>query len=537
MTALRFSLDTPLLRSAASIVKALRGHGFAAYFVGGCVRDLFMGEMPKDIDIATNATPDVIQEIFPNTVAVGEQFGVVIAIHEGIRFEIATFRSDAGYRDGRHPDSVRYSMTPEEDARRRDFTINALFYDPLEERLLDFHGGQRDIEQKVIRAIGNARERFREDRLRMMRAVRFAARFESGIESGTRQAIIDAASEINQVSAERLHDELTRILTEGHSHPGFVLLDELGLLQVLLPELIAMKGVDQPPEFHPEGDVWVHTLLLLKRMDETKEVLGVRGQEIGGRGHPVACDRGLELKSEAGSRRREARGQKPEAKGRMISFNTDNRHLTTDNLPPPPDTRHPAPGPSLPWRLDPATYPSTILAWGALLHDVGKPATFRRAPDRIRFDGHMDLGAKISRQIGRRLRMSNEEGEAIAELVLDHLKFKDAQKMRPATLKRFVRREHFAEHLELHRLDCLACHGNLDGYNYTRDFVQSLKPEEARPKPILTGDDLIDLGYTPGPEFKKILTALEDAQLENQITDRESAMEYLRQKFPPAREI
>lgn len=528
MTALRFSLDTPLLGSAASIVKTLRGRGFAAYFVGGCVRDLVMREKPKDVDIATDATPDMIQEIFPNTVAVGEQFGVVIVIHEGIRFEVATFRSDAGYRDGRHPDSVRYSKFPKEDAGRRDFTINAMFYDPLEGQLHDFHGGEQDIEQKVIRAIGDPRERFREDRLRMMRAVRFAARFESGIESETRQAIIDAASEINQVSAERLHDELTRILTEGHSHPGFVLLDELGLLHELLPELIDMKGVEQPPEFHPEGDVWVHTKLLLKFMDETKRKVSLAGGQVsddGGR---------REVSRRQGE---ESRSQKSEKEGEISSSPSGTWHPTPDTLTLLPDTRHLAPGPSLPWRLDPATYPSRILAWGALLHDVGKPLTFRRAPDRIRFDGHMDLGAKMSRQIGRRLRMSNDDVEAIAELVLDHLKFKDVQKMRPATLKRFVRREHFAEHLELHRLDCRACHGNLEGYNYTRNFVQSLKPEEARPKPILTGDDLIDLGYTPGPDFKKILTALEDAQLENTITDRESALEYLRQRFPPAKGI
>ncbi|MBZ5534962.1 MAG: HDIG domain-containing protein [Acidobacteriia bacterium] len=527
MTAIQFPLDTPLLRSAAAIVKVLRDHNFEAYFVGGCVRDLVMGRVPKDVDIATSATPDVVQEIFPSTVAVGESFGVVIVLREGIHFEVATFRSDNAYSDGRRPDSVSYSASAAEDSRRRDFTINALFYDPLEARLLDFHGGRDDIERKIVRAIGSPGERFREDKLRMLRAVRFAARFGFMIEAGTRQAIVDAAAEIKQVSAERQRDELTRILTEGHSQRGFRLLDDLGVLAYLLPEVRDLKGVEQPPEFHPEGDVWEHTMLLLHCMDETKkEVSGVGGQASG-----KSMEGG-----EPGSQKLEVRGQKPDAKGensevggrksetakgRASAF-SGNWELATGNFP-------------LPWNLSPVSYPTPLLAWAALLHDIGKPATFRRAPDRIRFDGHVETGARMARQIGRRFRMSNEETEAIAELVLDHLRFKDVQKMRPSTLKRFVRREQFAEHLELHRLDCLACHGNLEAYYFTRAYAQTLTPEEARPKPFLTGSDLIDLGYAPGPEFKKILTALEDAQLENQIKDRESALEYLQRRFPPGR--
>ncbi|MGB7624147.1 MAG: HDIG domain-containing metalloprotein [Terriglobia bacterium] len=531
MSAARFLLNTPLLQTATAIVKTLHENGFAAYFVGGCVRDLVMGRQPKDVDIATSAPPDSVQELFPNTVAVGEQFGVVIVILNNIHFEVATFRAEGSYSDGRHPDQVRYSNSPEEDAKRRDFTLNALFYDPVEGKLLDFHEGRQDIERRIIRAIGNPQQRLQEDKLRMLRAVRFAVRFDSIIETETEQAIVAAASEITQVSPERLRDELTRILTEGHSHRGFHLLEELGLLAILLPELIAMKGVEQPPEFHPEGDVWVHTMRLLKFMDETKE-------EVSGVGCPVLGESGKAR--EPGSQKSEVTAQKPEVGSQKLEdaerrslASPGNGQMTTGDLLLHPDTRHPTPDTSTPWQLDPEDYPTPILAWGALLHDVGKPSTFRLATDRIRFDGHMEVGARMARQIGHRFRMSNEEIELLAELVLEHLKFKDVQKMRPSTLKRFVRREHFAVHLELHRLDCLACHGNLEAYHFTRGYAEALKPEDARPKPLLTGNDLIGLGYTPGPEFKKILTALEDAQLENQITDRESALDYLQKRYPP----
>jgi tRNA nucleotidyltransferase/poly(A) polymerase len=534
MSAARFLLDTPLLQTASAIVKTLHENGFAAYFVGGCVRDLVMGRQPKDVDIATSAPPDRVQELFPNTVAVGEQFGVVIVILNNIHFEVATFRSEGSYSDGRHPDQVRYSNSPEEDAKRRDFTLNALFYDPVEGKLLDFHEGRQDIERRIIRAIGNPQQRLQEDKLRMLRAVRFAVRFDSVIETETGRAIVAAAGEIKQVSPERLRDELTRILTEGHSHRGFLLLEDLGLLAILLPELIAMKGVEQPPEFHPEGDVWVHTMRLLKFMDETKQELRVSGQWAVGSGQLMANDEESEKDREVRSQRLATRSQKLETKAAVTHPLTEDGPQTSDmgTLP----TAH-RPLPTAPWQLDPEDYPTPILAWGALLHDVGKPSTFRLAPDRIRFDGHMEVGARMARQIGHRFRMSNEEIELLAELVLEHLKFKDVQKMRPSTLKRFVRREHFAEHLELHRLDCLACHGNLEAYHFTRGYAEALKPEEARPNPILTGNDLIDLGYTPGPEFKKILTALEDAQLENQITDRKSALDYLQLKFPPGRVV
>ena len=529
MSIVSSALNRPVLKTAISIVKALEAHGHAAYLVGGCVRDLVMGVDPREADIATSATPDVVQEIFPDTIAVGQQFGVILVRTDGLSFEVATFRSDSAYSDGRHPDAVTYARTAEEDSRRRDFTINALFYDPVKDALLDFHGGREDIRQKRIRAIGIPRERFQEDRLRLLRAVRFAVRFGFEIETETRQAIVESAAAVQHVSAERVRDELTKILTEGHSYPGFQMLEELALLDFWLPELKEMQGVEQPPEFHPEGDVWVHTMLLLKFMD-------TRGEEVRGR-RSAGSLADVRYEGRAGS---EGSGQTAGGTEKGRCEEAEKKKLKDLEIEAgPPSSRVPVSPPRLPGfspahtsHLAPHTYPSTLLAWGALLHDVGKPATFERAPDRIRFNGHVELGATIARKIGRRFRMSNDFIDALAELVLDHLKFKDVFHMKASTLKRFVRRPAFPEHLELHRLDCLASHGNLEAYDFVRDYALSLKPEEARPQPLLTGHDLIRLGYTAGPQFKSILTVLEDEQLESRVTDREAAIRYVKDKFP-----
>ena len=294
--------------------------GHQAYLVGGCVRDLLLGREPADYDVATDATPDEVMRIFPETYAVGAQFGVVLVpVRDagGNTVEVATFRSDIGYSDGRHPDQVRFSKSAQEDVERRDFTINGLLLDPINDEVLDFVGGRKDLEAGIIRTIGRPELRFAEDKLRMLRAVRFAARFGYTIEPETFAAIQKLAAGIHQVSRERVRDELTKMLTEGHARQAFLLLDETGLLHEVLPEISAMKGVQQPPEFHPEGDVFVHTLLLLQKLP------------------------------------------------------------------------HPCP---------------PTLAWGALLHDVGKPPTFRVAPDRIRFDNHVDVGVKMAEEICRRLR-------------------------------------------------------------------------------------------------------------------------------------
>jgi len=449
---------------ATEILETLERHGHSAYLVGGCVRDLLLGREPADYDIATDATPTEVMEIFPESYDVGAQFGVILVpapqgrskerkdkivvtapSHDMV--EVATFRSDVGYSDGRHPDQVRFSRSPREDVERRDFTINGLLLDPRTNEVLDFIDGRNDLRARVIRTIGKPAERFREDKLRMLRAVRFAARFQFNIETGTLQAIQRLASEIHQVSRERVRDELTKMLTEGRARSAFLRLDQTGLLHQVLPEIAAMKGVEQSPKFHPEGDVFVHTLLLLDKL-------------------PFPC---------------------------------------------PP-----------------------TLAWGALLHDVGKPPTFRRAADRIRFDEHVEVGVRMAEEICRRLRFSNHDTEQILALVANHMRFADVARMKDSTFKKFVRMAHFDEHLELHRLDCQASHGDLKLYQFTKDKVSSMPPEAIRPAPLITGEDLIAAGHKPGPRFKEILAAVEDAQLEGRLETKAQAMELVDREFPLA---
>ncbi len=452
---------TAVLKSfATSIVQTLRQHGFQGYLVGGCVRDLLLDREPKDYDVATSATPEQVMGIFPETYAVGAQFGVVLVpapnrdvdpeVAEDISskshaVEVATFRSDIGYSDGRHPDEVRFSRDPREDVARRDFTINGMLLDPVNGEVLDFVGGRQDLQDGIIRTIGDPEQRFAEDKLRMLRAVRFAARFQYSIEPGTFTAIQKQADQTQVVSRERVRDELTRMLTEGNARRALLLLDESGLLNQVLPAISAMKGVEQPPEFHPEGDVFVHTLLLL------------------------------------------------------------------DNLP------NPCP---------------LTLAWGALLHDVGKPPTFRVAPDRIRFDGHVEVGVKMAEEICRDLRFSNDETEQILALVDNHMRFGQATRMKESTLKRFLRLPLFEQHLALHRADCLASHRNLGTYEFVQQKRAEIPPEKMRPVPLVTGDDLIAAGHAPGPKFREILNAVEDAQLEGRLPSRDAALEFVRREFP-----
>jgi poly(A) polymerase len=459
---------------AISIVRALRESGHQAYLCGGCVRDLLLGQEPADYDVTTDAIPDQVMRIFPETYAVGAQFGVVLVpIPRGADpadentaamitnataadnrnpvsakanvVEVATFRSDVSYSDGRHPDEVRFSKDPREDVERRDFTINGLLMDPVSGEVLDFVEGRKDLEARIVRAIGDPERRFAEDKLRMLRAVRFAARFGYAIDPRTFRAIQELAPKIHQVSHERVRDELSKMLTEGHARQAFLLLDESDLLQEVLPEISAMKGVEQPPQYHPEGDVFVHTLLLL------------------------------------------------------------------ENLP------HPCPA---------------TLAWGALLHDVGKPPTFRVAPDRIRFDGHVEVGVKMAEEICRRLRFSNDDTEQILALVNHHMRFGQITLMKESTLKKFLRMPKFEEHLDLHRMDCQASHGDLSSYGFAKGKLASIPPEKMRPAPLVTGNDLIAAGYAPGPRFKEILSAVEDGQLEGRLQTKEAAMELIAKEFP-----
>lgn len=427
---------------AHSIIEKLQASGHQGWLVGGCVRDRLLGREAEDYDVATDARPERIMDLFPRSGSVGAHFGVVLVRGDGCQVEVATFRSDESYSDGRRPDSVRFQTDPREDALRRDFTVNALFYDPIGDRLLDFAGGRADLEHRLIRAIGDPDARFAEDHLRLLRAVRFAARLGFEIEPVTMEAIRRTHRQILTVSAERIRDELVRILTEGGARRGFEMLDETGLLEDVLPEVAAMKGVAQPPEYHPEGDVWTHTLLLLERLER----------------------------------------------------------------------------------------PTATLAVGALLHDVGKPPTFRVA-ERIRFDGHVEAGVELARVILHRLRFSNHQTEQVVALVGNHMRFKDAPNMRASTLKRFMRTPRFEEHLELHRLDCLSSNGRLDTWRMVKSRYELMPPEELKPPPLVTGEDLIAEGYQPGPEFGRMLRVVEDAQLEGRIGSREEALALVREQF------
>ena len=451
--------DTNPFQAALHIVERLRERGYQAYFAGGCVRDLLLGLVPKDYDVATDATPEKVLLGFDRTFSVGMHFGVVIVCTANrdagceVQTEVATFRADGQYTDGRRPDEVSYSDTAEQDVLRRDFTVNGMMLDPvgltaenLHSHVLDFVGGQADLDAKTLRAIGDPERRFAEDKLRMLRAVRFAARLGFTIEPVTMQAIQRQASTIAQVSNERVRDELTKMLTEGQPRRAFELLDESGLLPHVLPEVAAMKGVEQPPEWHPEGDVWVHTLLLLEKLPK----------------HPAAT-----------------------------------------------------------------------LAWGALLHDVGKPPCYRPLnpadeKPRIRFNGHAEVGATLARHILNRLRFSNSDTDQIVALVANHMRFGDVKAMKQSTLKRFFRLHDFPEHLALHWLDVTASHNLLGMYDYAREHYYAAPPEEHKPAPLLTGRDLIDAGLRPGPRFKQLLSDIEDAQLEGTITTRNEAINLLR---------
>jgi poly(A) polymerase len=452
--------------TAREIVMALRGAGHHAYFAGGCVRDLLLGAEPKDFDVATNATPDVVMKMFAKTYSVGAHFGVVLVCSPAadgmeITTEVATFRHDGAYSDGRRPDAVKFSTDPREDVLRRDFTINGMLLDPIVydetadagAATLDYVGGREDLKAGVVRAIGEPGLRFAEDKLRMLRAVRFAARLEFEVETRTMAAIRATASEIGQVSSERIRDELILMLTEGHARRAMELLDTSGLLTYVLPEPLRMKGVEQPPQFHPEGDVWLHTMLLLEK-------------------------------------------------------------------------------------LKPGVSPT--LAWGALLHDIGKPATFRppdpkKLGDRIRFDGHVEVGVRMAETILGRLRFSNEDTEQILALVKNHMRFGDIMQMRESTLKRFLRLPKFDEHLALHWMDCMSAHCDLKLYEFAKEKYEAAPVESIRPKLLVTGRDLIAAGYRPGPEFKTMLEAAEDAQLEGIATTTDEGMAVVLERFgaPP----
>lgn len=437
-------MSATMRQTAESLARRLQEAGFTAYFAGGCVRDELLGVKPKDYDIATNATPQQVQALFPKSQSVGAHFGVILVREAGEHFEIATFRTDGSYRDGRRPEAVSFS-SPEEDAQRRDFTVNGMFLDPVTGHVIDHVGGLVDLRERRLRAIGDPAARFREDHLRLMRAVRFATVLGYEMEPATWQAVRDHAASIARISVERTRDEFVRILLHPQRLRGFDLLAESGLLVHILPEMEALQGCTQPPEYHPEGDVWVHTRLMLS--------------------------------------------------------------LLPDEV-------------------------SVPLVLSVLLHDIGKPAT--RTVDetgRIRFNGHDKLGAEMAGEILRRLRFSNEVIDATVEAVTNHMKFMHVKEMRNARLKRWMASPTFDDELQLHRVDCLGSNGLLDNFEFMLAKREEFSAAPVIPPPLLTGEDLKRLGYAPGPQFREILTAVQDAQLDGLISSPEEAVAMVRGRW------
>ena len=432
---------------AEEIVKRLKSAGFKAYFVGGCVRDFIRGKIPGDYDIATSALPEQIIALFDHTVGVGKKFGVVVVVEENFNYEVATFRSDDIYQNGRRPKIIHFS-TEREDVLRRDFTINGLLMDPETGEVTDYIDGRSDINNGIIRTIGDPRIRFSEDYLRMLRAIRFAANLDYKIEEHTKQAIKDNSFRIKQISAERIQEEITKILRRPGARYGLELMAETGMLHQLLPEIEKLKGVNQPPRFHPEGDVWEHTLTMLELLP-----FGENGEA------------------------------------------------------------------------------NFALAWAVLLHDMGKAFTRTEDEKGVHFYGHVQKGEQIAEEVMKRLRFSRTQRETIINLIHYHMVFMNVQKMRPGRLKRFLRMPNFDLHLDLHRLDCLASHGMLDNYEFCREQLRKLDTLDLHPQRLITGHDLIALGYRPGKNMGRILQKIENEQLEGKIKTTKEALAFVKENW------
>jgi len=423
---------------ARDVVARLQRAGHTAYLAGGCVRDHLLGLEAKDCDVATSATAEEVQQLFAGRVTdlVGKSFGVV-RVREGEEFfEVAMFRQEGAYLDGRHP-SIVAPATPEEDAQRRDFTINGMFFDPVAQRLIDYVGGEADLRAGILRAIGEAEQRFAEDHLRLLRAIRFAARFGFEIEAKTWEAIRAGAGMIRTVSAERVREELNRIFTVDKPERGLDLLDQSGLLALVLPDIAALHGVEQPPQFHPEGDVFEHTRLMLTKIEK----------------------------------------------------------------------------------------PDLELALGVLFHDVGKKPTAKVDENgRIRFNEHESVGAEMAEEIMTGLRYDNKTIAHVKELVRHHMQFKDVPHMRTSTLKKMMQRETFLKELELHRIDCESSHGDLRHWEFLKQQLDTMTPEEIRPPALISGHDVLAMGLPPGRIISRILKAVEMAQLDGTVQTRHDAL-------------
>jgi len=462
--------DSP--RSVAkTIVERLQQAGFATFWVGGCVRDFLLGREPDDFDIATDAKPEQVEKIFKRTVAVGRKFGVMVVVEGKQQFQVATFRAEADYQDGRRPEKIVFASA-EADALRRDFTVNGLFYDPLTEKIHDWVGGEKDLRAKIIRTIGVPEDRFAEDHLRLLRAVRFAAQLDFEIEPKTFAAVQSLASKIKLISAERIRDELLKLFappsacgarlspaaaatnfgraagedTRAPAARGLVLLRDSGLLEQVLPELAATISCEQSPDYHPEGSVFEHIKLMLGKLS--------------------------------------------------------------------PDSNE-------------------LLPWAVLLHDIAKPVTAERdaTTGAIHFYGHEKVGAEMARAILNRLRFPKKQIDEVATAVLHHMQFKDVKQMRKATLRRLLLRETFPLELELHRLDCLGSHGDLELYEFLIQQAEELEKKPAIRPPLLTGKDLIALGMKPGKELGAMLHEIREKQLSDELKTSRQAKAWVKRQI------
>ena len=434
---------------ATDVVSKLQHAGHQTLWAGGCVRDELLGLTPADYDVATAARPEQVQALFRRSHSFGASFGVVEVLGprgpdgEWLKVQVATFRSDGTYSDGRRPDSVIFSSA-EEDAARRDFTINGIFYDPTADTVFDYVSGKADIEARVLRAIGDPSARFAEDKLRVVRAVRMAARFGLTVDPATGTAAREMAGQVKVVSAERIAEELRKILTHPSRATGLGLLCEFDLLEAVLPEMVRSIGVPQGLPTAPTGDLWEHTVRVVAEL--------------------------------AGS-------------------------------------TYPDPSP--------VTFP---LAFAAVYHDIGKPGTLARTPDRYTFHHHEHLGARITADACKRLKLSNAEADRIVWLVRHHQYLADAPVMRASKLKPILIHPGIGDLLALHRADAIASGKDLAHVEFCERQLTELSPEDLNPTPLLTGDDLREMGLTPGPEFKRILDALREAQLEGTMRTRDEAV-------------
>ena len=446
----------------------LQEHGFQAVFAGGCVRDTFLGRQPHDWDIATSARPEQVEELFPHTYAVGKQFGIITVVGEDHEnYEVATFRGDVTYTDGRHPDAIRF-VDMAEDVRRRDFTCNALLGDPIAGVVHDFVGGVADLKAGVLRAAGEPERRFEEDKLRVVRAVRFAATLGFEIEPATWTAVKSYSGQVvGVVSVERIAGELEKMLLCGHGSRALELLDSSGLLASILPELAVFHGVEQPPQFHPEGDVWNHQLKLQGFLDET------------------VC-----------------RCQSCPAEAPRFNASGELQRASAQEL--------------------------RALAWGALLHDVGKPPVCRFDKGRWRFNGHDVVGAELAEVILRRLRLPNEITETAVFLVRQHMSLTAMREARIATRRKRLQDMRFPLLLELVRLDSLASFGDLSLHAWLHELWEAEMARPPQPTPTIQGRDLIALGIAPCPAFKPILQSAFDHELEDPFANHAEALAWLR---------